>query len=421
MADTPASTPRPHALMTMLYLGCIVSYVDRQLIALLLSDIQRDLKLEDWQLGFVSGTAFAAFYVALGIPLSRLADRTNRVRMLSVCLFVWSAMTALCGAVAGFAQLALARVGVAAGEAGGYPASLSLISDIYPPQNRATMTALFFSGTTAGALVALVAGGFLNELVGWRWTFVIAAVPGIILAGLLLLVREPRRGTFDDFAAATVETPASLWAALKLLFGDRFYAACAVAMTLFNVNLFSITVWSPTYALRTFELTTAQVGLGLGLALGIGSGIVMIATGRAGDLAARRHAAGPLLVAIAGQLLSLPFLWLALTTHSFEAFCGFFAVAYGAMACGGAMVVTATQAVVPSRLRGVAATLLVMMATLAGLGLGPALVGLFSDMMPALAADERLRRALLAGMVFNLLGVIGLIIAVRLRGRRAAA
>lgn len=415
--ETAERTGNPHGLMALLYLACVVSYVDRQLIALLLSDIQRDLRLEDWQLGFVSGTAFAAFYIAMGIPLSRLADRSNRVRMLGICLVAWSVMTALCGMAMNFIHLALARVGVATGEAGAYPTSLSLISDIYPPENRATMTALFFSGTTAGALVALIAGGFLNELVGWRWTFVIAAVPGILLAIALAFRREPRRGLFDSASVVAQDVPPSLFGALRLLFGNRFYAACAIAMAVFNVNLFSITVWSPTYALRNFGLTTAQVGLGLGLALGIGSGIVMIATGRIGDLLARRSNVAPLLVAAGGQLASIPLLYLALTTTRFDMFCILFAIAYGAMACGGAMVVTSTQAVVPSRLRGVAATLIVMLATLAGLGLGPMLVGLFSDLMPGGGPADSLRQALLAGMIFNVAGTVALLIAVRIRRR----
>jgi MFS family permease len=409
--------PRAHLLMALLYLGCLISYVDRQLIALLLVDIKRDLALEDWQLGFVSGTSFAVFYILAGIPLSRLADRTNRVRMLGICLFAWSLMTALCGASANVLQLALARVGVAVGEGGAYPTSLSLIGDIYPRRSRAMMTAIFFSATTAGALVALVAGGFLNDLFGWRLTLVAAAVPGILLAIVLcFLVTEPPRGTLDPPGMAAAEVPPSLWGALKLLFGDRFYRFAALSMTVFSVELFAITVWSPSYALRAFGgLSTSEVGLGLGLALGLGSGLVMIAGGRLGDLLSRRGPAAPVYVAIAGQVLSIPLLWLSLTAGNFTAFCLLFALAYGVMAGGGPMVIAATQTTVPVRLRGIAATLIVMLSTLAGLGLGPMLVGAISDLMPALAEGERLRRALLGGLVFTVAGILLLLITARQR------
>jgi MFS family permease len=413
--------PRAHLLMALLYASCLISYVDRQLIALLLVDIKRDLHLEDWQLGFVSGTSFAVFYILAGIPLSRLADRTNRVRMLGICLFAWSLMTALCGAAANVVQLGLARVGVAIGEGGTYPTSLSLIGDIYPRRSRAMVTAIFFSATTAGALVALVAGGLLNDLVGWRLTLVAAAVPGIALALILcLMVKEPPRGTLDPPRLAAAEVPPSLWGALKLLFGDRFYRFAAISMTVFSVELFAITVWSPSYALRTFGLSTSEVGLGLGLALGLGSGLVMIAGGRLGDLLSRRSPAAPVYVAIAGQALSIPLLWLALTVGNFTAFCVLFAMAYGAMAGGGPMVIAATQTTVPARLRGIAATLIVMLSTLAGLGLGPVLVGAISDLLPDLAEDERLRRALLGGLAFTIAGIVLLLVTARQRRTESA-
>jgi MFS family permease len=407
----------PHFLMALLYVGCLVSYVDRQLISLLMSDIQKDLKLEDWQLGFVSGSAFALFYIGFGIPLARLADRANRVRMLALCLAAWSAMTAVCGMAASATQLALARVGVAVGEAGGYPASLSLISDLYPPHRRASVTSIFFSATTAGALVALVAGGYLNDLIGWRWTFVAAATPGVLLAILLMVTREPRRGAMDMAGADVTARPASLWLALKVLFADPFYRAGAIAMTVTTVSQFSVAVWSPTYALRAFGLSTTQAGLGLGLSLGVGSGLVLIVIGRVADVMSKRSATGLLQVAIVGQLACIPLLMLAWWQTSFTAFCVIFAFGYGGMASIGPMVISATQMTIPGSQRGTAATLLVMLSTLFGLGLGPMLVGVFSDLMPQLAADERLRRALIYGLAFNGLGAVLLIWTARIQRR----
>jgi MFS family permease len=280
------------------------------------------------------------------------------------------------------------------------------------------MTAVFFSATTAGALVAMVVGGAINEWVGWRWTLVIAAAPGFLLAVLLTLtVREPARGGMDAAPAIAVLVPPHFWSAIRMLFANPLYRVVAIASAIGAIEQFSIAVWAPTYAMRAFSLGTRDVGLGLGLALGLGSGLVMIATGGLGDRLTRRSPAAPVFLAAAGQLLCMPLLFLALSVHQFPAFCAIFAVGYGAMACGGAMTIAATQVVIPATLRATGATLLVMMATLAGFGLGPPLVGAISDHLPTLAPDARLRWALIGGLAFNAVSAVMLIVAARRRGR----
>jgi predicted MFS family arabinose efflux permease len=402
------SAPRAGYILLVLYLACVFSYVDRQLIALLAPAIQRDLQLSDTQLGFVSGTAFAVLYVVIGIPLAQLSDRVNRVRMLSVALVAWSAMTALCGAAGSFVQLALCRVGVAVGEAGGYPASLSIISDLFPQRRRASAAAIFLSGTTAGALVSLVIGGMLNEVIGWRATFVIAGAPGLLLAALLILtVREPTRGAMDGVAAPAKAE--SFFGSFRVLFSQPLYRKLALASAIYNLELFSLAAWAPTYAVRTFKLGTAQVGLGLGLALGIGSSFVMIAGGRMADSLSRRSIAAPVFISATGQLLMIPFFLAAMHAHSFALFCVLHSIAYGCSAIGGPMNVAAAHAVTPPHVRGAAASLLVMIATLAGYGLGPPLIGAFSDLLGSGAPAERLRTALQAGVGFNAIAAVILI------------
>ena len=410
------SPPKAGYILAILYLSCVFSYVDRQLIALLAPSIQADLHLSDTQLGFVSGTAFAVLYVLIGVPLAHLSDKANRVKMLAVALAIWSVMTALCGATTSFFQMALARVGVAVGEAGGYPSAISIISDIFPPERRASATAIFLSGTTAGALVSLVVGGVLNEAIGWRWTFVIAAAPGVILTLILLLtVREPSRGAMDPGPRVVVEKT-GFGETVKGLFSKPLYRALALSAAIYNLELFSLAAWAPTYATRTFGLHSAQVGLGLGLALGIVSSFVMIAGGGIADRLSKRSIASPVFIAALGQILMIPCFLTALSVQSFPLFCLFHAAAFGFSALSGPMNVAAAHSVSPPHMRGAAAAFLVMISTLAGYGGGPPLIGFISDTLGSGSPAERLRTALMFGVIFNAIAAVILLYA----GVRAA-
>jgi MFS family permease len=369
----------------------------------------------------VSGTAFAVLYVLIGIPLAHLSDRANRVKMLAIALGVWSLMTALCGATMSFLQMALARVGVAVGEAGGYPSAISIISDIFPPHRRASATAIFLSGTTAGALVSLVVGGVLNEAIGWRWTFVVAAAPGLILTLILILtVREPVRGQMDPGPREVVK-PTRFKETVKILFSQPLYRALALSAAIYNLELFSLAAWAPTYAVRTFGLDTAQVGLGLGLALGFGSSFVMIGGGGLADKLSKRSKASPVFIAALGQILMIPCFLFALQSQSFVVFCIFHALAFGFSALSGPMNVAAAHSVAPPHMRGAAAAFLVMISTLAGYGGGPPLIGAISDMLGSGSPAERLRTALMYGVAFNAIAAVILLYAGTRLARAKAA
>jgi MFS family permease len=392
----------PHYVLFILYVICLFSYVDRQLIALLAPSIQKELHLKDWQLGFVSGTAFAVLYVVMGIPLSRLADRTNRVRMLGICLAAWSVATAACGGVTSFLQLALARVGVAIGEAGGYPPSISLIGDLYPPQRRATAISIFLSATTAGSLISLTVGGIVSESLGWRWAFFLAAIPAVILVPLLwLTVREPVRGQADAGAMLSAPADERFGGAFRTLLAKPLFVWILAALAVANLETFSLAAWTPTYALRTFGLGPAKVGLGLGLALGVGSGLVMICAGGLADRMTRRWRMSAVYIAILGQIVFVPLLLITMQVHDFTRFCLLYAVTYGCTIALGPMTMAAAQAIVPAPLRGTAAAMLIMTATLAGYGAGPPLIGAISDFFATGSPAERLRLALSLGTVFS--------------------
>jgi MFS family permease len=185
-AATGAPTARTKTIvLVLLTIVSTLNFLDRQIVNILAEPIKHDLKLNDGQLGIITGLSFALFYSILGIPIARMADRSHRPAIIATALFVWSAATAACGLAASFATLLLARVGVAAGEAGATPPSHSLLSDFTVPANRASALAIFSLGTPIGSLIGLAAGGLISDALGWRWAFFLAAAPGILLAPVI--------------------------------------------------------------------------------------------------------------------------------------------------------------------------------------------------------------------------------------------
>lgn len=212
-AVKPAGRVGPYAwyALGVLVLVYVMNFIDRQILSILAEDIKRDLKLDDAQLGFLYGTAFAVFYALFGIPLARLADSWYRGRLMALGLAVWSSMTALSGFSGSFAQLAAARVGVGIGEASASPAAYSLIADYFPQQRRATALSIYSAGLYIGGGLSLPIGGFVLSrwnaaypdggplgLVGWQAAFLAVGLPGLLLALWVLSLREPLRGAVDD-------------------------------------------------------------------------------------------------------------------------------------------------------------------------------------------------------------------------------
>jgi MFS family permease len=205
-------------VLMMLTLVYVFNFVDRQLIVILQESIKKDLNLSDTQLGLLSGFTFAIFYVTLGIPIARLADRTNRKNTVAISLSLWSAMTAFSGLARNFIQLLLARIGVGVGEAGGSPPAHAMISDYFPPEKRSTALSTYSTGIYFGILIGFLMGGYLNQHLGWRTAFFVVGIPGIIFSILFyVFVKEPRRGATDVTATSTIGNQ-SLGKVLKQLY-----------------------------------------------------------------------------------------------------------------------------------------------------------------------------------------------------------
>ena len=222
MTTTPERPTMAYAwyalgVMTLVY---TVSFVDRQILSILAEKIKRDLDLDDAQLGFLYGTAFAIFYTIFGIPLGRLADRWYRGRLMALGLAVWSAMTALSGFASTYGQLAAARVGVGVGEASASPAAFSMLASYFSTERRALAMAIYTSGVYLGMGLSLPIGGWVSDgwdravaagrapfdLAGWQVAFLVVGLPGLIIAAWVWTLREPAR-VAPDGSAVPVAMP----------------------------------------------------------------------------------------------------------------------------------------------------------------------------------------------------------------------
>ncbi|GMN13918.1 spinster family MFS transporter [Altererythrobacter sp. MTPC7] len=262
-------------LLTVTY---FFSYMDRQILAILLEDIKADLLLNDTQLGLLSGLAFALFYATLGIPVAALADRTNRVNIISIALALWSGMTAVCGLAQNFTHLLLARIGVGIGEAGSSPPSHSIIADLYPAEKRALALSIYSLGVTLGAAAGQIFGGNVTYFFDWRVAFIAIGVPGIVLAVIVkVFATEPMRRAEPGAVEAT-EMP-SIASGFRSIFANAAAVWLVAGVTLTSMIGYALTGWTPAYLIRSFGLNTLQVGnivaplLAIaGVASGLGSG-----------------------------------------------------------------------------------------------------------------------------------------------------
>src|SRR5258708_17043654 len=300
-----SAPPRPvfserykRAVLGLLVLAYTFNFIDRTIIATIGQAIKVDLKLTDTQLGLLGGLSFAVLYTLLGIPIARLAERWNRVSIISLALVVWSGFTVACGLAGGFVQLLAMRVGVGVGEAGCSPPAHSLISDYYEPRRRASALAVYSFGLPLGAMIGAIAGGWLAKNFGWRIAFMAVGVPGLILALLIkLYVREPARGA-SDIGAPPVAAPTlslanelkEIWAVTGTLFGSWPVVNMVLGVTIVSIAGYGIGQFAPPYFNRAFGLDYATVGLIFGLIGGFSAGLGTLAGGFVSDWASRRHA-----------------------------------------------------------------------------------------------------------------------------------
>jgi len=387
-ATAQATPPKPGRLKRGWFLALLVavgtcSAVDRLAVAIMGPAIAKDLALSDFQLGLTSGFGFAFVYLFLGLPLARMADRGNRVRLIAVCVAVWSACVLLSSVVRSFAQLMICRAIIGVGEAGVQPASVSLVSDLYPRERRGTALGVMALGVPIGTVIGSTAGGYLAEIYGWRLALAIIGAPGLLLALLFVLtLREPPRGGNDKVAIGADTPPLS--AVFKLLASKRSFWHIIIAVGVINIAIFGIGTFLPVYFTRVMGLGLGQTGALNGVIGAISTGgffLGGVITDRLGRRDERWHS----WFAALGVLIGAPFYIAAFQVLDPI-------LATGLLTAGGmAMFVYYTpvqlilQNMVAPRMRATTAFIFFFASGLVGAGLGPALVGFVSDMTAAQA------------------------------------
>jgi MFS family permease len=418
-AALPGAARRRYVL-TLLMIAYTLSFLDRQVLSILVEPIKNDLHVGDALMGVLTGPVFVIFYTFLGIPIAWVADRWSRPMIITISLTLWSAFTALSGCVTSYAPLALARLGVGFGEAGCNPASHSLIADISTANQRASGLAFYSLGVPIGTLLGLAMGGLVADAYGWRVAFMVAAAPGLVLALVIALtvketrapasfggvslgqaITQPFKDLIDTVKALS-DKPTFWFAAL----GAGFSAFVGYAHLFFTASFFLRCHPTELAAIAAgFGLKSKSfLGPALGLMTGLGGLVGALIGGHIADRAVTRDRRAFMSVPAVAALLVIPFIFLIYTMQStLGAIALIFVPNLIATVWYGPVYSTAQSVVAPYR-RATAAALLLLILNLIGLGLGPTFLGVTSDFLAKnqhLGASEGLRWAMIITGCFS--------------------
>ncbi|MEH3159214.1 MAG: MFS transporter [Sphingomonas taxi] len=377
----------PIGVMLLMMLIYTLNFFDRQILTILVEPIKADLQLSDSQIGAISGLAFALLYTAAGLPLARVADRTNRVHLIAGALAVWSVFTIACGFTRSFGQMLLTRIGVGVGEAGCTPAAHSLITDYVPRHRRALALAMYQMGVPLGSLTGLVVGGILASTLGWRWAFFVAGAPGLLLAAIVpFAMKEPRRVAAQAVHIPLREGLATLWR--KRSFAYICVASGFSAFAFYGLNAFSGSLYLRTHAEQLGALAgsagmapTALLGIMLGLIVGLCGGLGTFLGGFLSDRFARASIANYVLFCAVALTAATPLFALVALASDLRLSLGVFGAALFCQTLSYGPVYAAIQTVAEPRMRGMAVAIQILFVNLIGLALGPLFVGVMSDLL----------------------------------------
>lgn len=382
-------------VLAVLFVVTIFNYIDRQILAILLQPIKEDLQVSDTAMGFLTGFAFAAFYTFAGLPLARLADRWVRRSLIAISLATWSLMTAASGLARNFTDLAIARIGVGIGEAGGSPPAQSLLMDYFPPEKRATALSIFACGVYIGVGLGFWLGGWINDAFGWRAAFFVVGLPGVVMALVVrFTIRELPRGLSERQAVSIQQYSISeTWRFFtSLTTGKR--VSLAAALQAFAG--YGIATWLPAFFIRVHHMTPGELGQWMSWIFAIGGALGTFAGGWIADRWVLREPRARAHISMIGVLLSIPFYvaTLLLANQQLALLCTFPAITFSSLWLGPSLAII--QDLVPPTMRATAAAVYLFIVTMIGLGAGPQIVGILNDWI---GTPDAVRYTLLASVM----------------------
>lgn len=385
-------------VLGMLCFVYVLNFLDRQLVSILAKPIQDSLEISDSQLGRITGFYFALFYCFIAIPVGWLADRTNRVKTLSIACGLWSAATAAFGMAANYGQLVVARMAVGVGEAGGVPPSYAIISDTYPREQRGTAMGIFNLGPPLGSALGVAFGASLAATYDWRIPFFVVGAIGVLTAIIVyLVIPEPERGRFDPAPAtnevATAVPAQSFGSAIGAFFGNRILAVAALASGAANFITYGLSNFATLFLMREKGMTLEDVAIWYALAVGLGMGAGIFVAGRLIDRFAVRNKAAYASIPALSLLLALPFFLGFVAADRWEVALALLFVPLFLNSFFLPATVTFVQGEVDPGARVISGALLLLVMNLIGLGLGPTFVGMASDYFRPEHGEHALRMA----------------------------
>lgn len=408
-SDGPRVRPGAWLVLAVLCFVYVLNFLDRQLLSILAKPIQDSLHVSDGQLGMIGGLYFALFYCLISIPVGWLADRTNRVRVLSLACALWSLATMGCGLAGNYPQLVTARMAVGVGEAGGVPPSYAIISDYFPPGRRGTAFGLYNLGPPLGQALGVAFGAAIAAAYSWRLAFLVLGSVGVFAAlAVLLMVREPARGGLDrsERTPLAPAVKAGLWSTVRMFFSRPVLVLAALASGATQIVTYGAGNFTTLLLIREKGMTLQQVAVWYALVVAIGMGGGIFVSGRVIDRFTRRskaaYAVAPALTLSLAAPLFLGFVWapswpLALLFLLGPTFLNYFYLSSA---------VALVQDEVAPHQRVLSGALLLLVMNLIGMGVGPTVVGAVSDALRPSHPAHSLQIAF-----YGLLPVYGLAIA----------
>ncbi|AJG23520.1 MFS transporter [Cupriavidus basilensis] len=392
-----AGTPFSHGYIVFMFFICFAfSYIDRQVVSILVQSLKTSLLLSDTQIGLLQGATFTLCYATAGLFVARLVDRSNRVRLSATCVAIWAVSTAMCGTASSFGELLVWRAGTAIAEAALSPAALSIFSDMFPPRKVTRASGVFMLGPYVGGGVALLGGGVLlgwmdqpavadwltgHGLLPWQMVFFVVGLPGLALAALVLAtIREPVRRGLQTAQAATEAAPPISEVLRELFVRNRFCLPYFFGYVALILLFYSYAAWFPTLLIRSFGLTASEVGKMTGPVYMLGgmAGVISASlfVGKVNDRDALKKVlriasvAATLLVPIACAAPLAPVMWMSLALYGLCAY---------ATSIVMALAPVPLQIAIPNRMRGRSVALLVFLTNAISGGLGPFAVGSINE------------------------------------------